>query len=283
MKLSDNKILIVLGMHRSGTSLTANWLEKCGLNIGDDLVGPYVGNSEGHFEDLDFHSLHEKIFKRHGIQSGGLRGKLSFTLSEQDKKDIRALVRRKAEKYEQWGWKEPRTCLFLEAYQEALPNAKHFIVFRDYTEVVDSLLRREYKLLRRKTQNSFIARRLNLLYRLMMKLYQPIWKLNNKKIFLRTWIKYNSELLKNISSIEKEAIICISLEDLITNDQPIIQHLKSWGFDLQYFPVNKIFKEKLLKKKVDIRFPGNLKKEADQILSSLQQLSYGHTEKATVT
>ena len=51
---TKNKILVVVGMHRSGTSLTTNWLQKCGLDIGAKLEGKEFSNPDGHFEDIDF-------------------------------------------------------------------------------------------------------------------------------------------------------------------------------------------------------------------------------------
>lgn len=41
-----------------------------------------------------------------------------------------------------WGWKEPRTTLFLDFWQERLPDARHLFVFQRPWEVVDSLFRR---------------------------------------------------------------------------------------------------------------------------------------------
>jgi hypothetical protein len=48
-------------MHRSGTSLISQWLSHCGLHLGERLLGPGIGNAEGHFEDLDFLEFHEQI------------------------------------------------------------------------------------------------------------------------------------------------------------------------------------------------------------------------------
>jgi len=46
--------LIIAGMHRSGTSLISQWLNRCGLNLGENMIGASSGNVEGHFEDIDF-------------------------------------------------------------------------------------------------------------------------------------------------------------------------------------------------------------------------------------
>ena len=54
-----SKILIIVGMHRSGTSLITQWLYRCGLSIGNKLAPADIGNVEGYFEDSDFLKLHE--------------------------------------------------------------------------------------------------------------------------------------------------------------------------------------------------------------------------------
>ncbi|QJX01930.1 hypothetical protein HML84_05995 [Alcanivorax sp. IO_7] len=41
-----------------------------------------------------------------------------------------------------WGWKDPRTSLFLEQWDELLENPVYFFVFRHPLEVVASLLKR---------------------------------------------------------------------------------------------------------------------------------------------
>ena len=46
--------LVVTGMHRSGTSMVAAYLQQAGVSIGRNLIGPAPGNPRGHFEDRDF-------------------------------------------------------------------------------------------------------------------------------------------------------------------------------------------------------------------------------------
>ena len=51
-------------MHRSGTSLTSNWLHQCGLFLGENLIGPDIGNKFGHFENEDFLHLHVQTLRQ---------------------------------------------------------------------------------------------------------------------------------------------------------------------------------------------------------------------------
>ena len=50
----NGKVFFLAGMHRSGTSLTAMWLQKCGFQLGDNLLSGAWDNKYGHFEDKDF-------------------------------------------------------------------------------------------------------------------------------------------------------------------------------------------------------------------------------------
>ncbi len=47
-------VLIITGMHRSGTSLTAEFLQKISLDLGNNLLKGNYWNPKGYFEDIDF-------------------------------------------------------------------------------------------------------------------------------------------------------------------------------------------------------------------------------------
>ena len=47
-------VLIITGIHRSGTSLTAAFLQKIGLDLGNNLLKGNYWNPKGYFEDIDF-------------------------------------------------------------------------------------------------------------------------------------------------------------------------------------------------------------------------------------
>ena len=51
---SRKKIVVVLGMHRSGTSAVTKSLEALGVQLGDNLMPPVEeANAKGYFEDMD--------------------------------------------------------------------------------------------------------------------------------------------------------------------------------------------------------------------------------------
>lgn len=55
------KVLVVLGMHRSGTSLVANAVRKLGVATGEELMGPNEFNQSGYGEDIRVVRMHDAL------------------------------------------------------------------------------------------------------------------------------------------------------------------------------------------------------------------------------
>ena len=60
--MQKNKVLLILGMHRSGTSLLTRSAKVFGFQFSDNVMPP-AGNIEklGYWEDLDLYRLNEEI------------------------------------------------------------------------------------------------------------------------------------------------------------------------------------------------------------------------------
>src|SRR5450432_585144 len=56
--------VIVLGMHRSGTSAVARLVQELGMNVGANLLPATDGNVYGHFEEAAFIRFHDDLIKR---------------------------------------------------------------------------------------------------------------------------------------------------------------------------------------------------------------------------
>jgi hypothetical protein len=133
--------VIITGMHRSGTSLVASILQRAGLNIGGKLLGPAKGNRRGHFEDIDFLQFHERALARRGHQFLIRETKAIGALLPDEFAEARKMIAERRS-HALWGWKDPRTCLFLNFWHRLLPQAKYIFAFRHPLEVLLSLLRR---------------------------------------------------------------------------------------------------------------------------------------------
>ncbi len=240
-------------MHRSGTSLATQWLYKCGLQIGDQLAGPGRGNVEGHFEDLDFLHLHESILTNNNQPSTGF---VTAALTEIDKNSvvsIQSLLKFKNNLNQQWGWKEPRTCLFLEQYRYLIPSAKYFVLYRNFNDVVDSLIRRDFK-----NQESKFLKKSNSLSLFVWKHYKrrrQLKALHKEKAsaYLKVWIIYNEQLLRHMQSIKSNNFIAINIENLVADSKRVFECIQQqWGFNLSHIDYRKVYKNDLFQNKADI-------------------------------
>jgi len=140
--------LIVAGMHRSGTSLTARFVAALGLDVGDDLLPPDAHNPSGYFEDREFMELHRRALTaarggREGHPDWGwtVSGELDRDAVERLRPEFEALAARRAARGRPWGWKDPRTTVLLDLWDELLPGARYVLVYRPPWDVVGSLLR----------------------------------------------------------------------------------------------------------------------------------------------
>ncbi len=137
----NQSVVIMTGMHRSGTSLTASLLQSAGMYIGDRLMGSNTGNVKGHFEDLDFVDFHQSVLHSQGISVAGWTKHKSLKVQPQYMVAAQNLILGRKE-HSIWGWKDPRTTLFLDFWSQLIPDAKYIFVYRSPWEVVDSLFRR---------------------------------------------------------------------------------------------------------------------------------------------
>lgn len=150
--MSDSRSLpvLILGMHRSGTSYLASRLQALGVDVGQDLVGAQPGNPRGHFEDRDVLRFHESLIaSRRG--SGGWAFDCEMMVTERLNQPWTAEERTRAEELVAprlgtalWGWKEPRTALFISQWKQVLPDYRGVVIFRHPLAVHFSALRRRH-------------------------------------------------------------------------------------------------------------------------------------------
>ncbi len=144
MSESEKEPVIVSGMHRSGTSLMASILEAGGVQMGEKLVPASPQNRRGFYEDVDFLELHRKMLRAARLNDSGWTVQSPIPVNA----ELAAVARRLAEQKaaggdgKLWGWKDPRTLLFMDFWREVFPQARYVFVYRAPWEVVDSLFRR---------------------------------------------------------------------------------------------------------------------------------------------
>ena len=150
MSNPPNQPILILGMHRSGTSFLAQLMQSLGVYIGDDLVGPQKGNLRGHFESRPLLEFHQQLIasrdksERKAFDLDMLvQDALSQELTDEEREAAESLIA-DIQRPDAWGWKEPRTCLFLKLWLELLPEARTLVVYRHPLEVQQSMLRRSH-------------------------------------------------------------------------------------------------------------------------------------------
>lgn len=259
-------------MHRSGTSLITHWLNECGLNLGETFLGAGRGNTDGHYEDIEFLKLHEEILNDNKLPSSGLTEAHDIEISLYHKEKLKSIIKVKNKLYNQWGWKDPRTCLFLDTYKELIPDARYLIIIRDYKAVVSSLLQRDFQDFEKK----YLARTyLKRMYWLKYQRKRRLQEFYNDRAehYLKVWIAYNREILKNVQNLPKHAYVMLNYSMLKSNDANVCSFLnKRWNLSLKYFKFKDVYKEKMISEHVDTDsyiFNKSLLRQAHQLQKNL--------------
>jgi len=211
----NHSVLIITGMHRSGTSLTTSLLQSAGVHIGDRLMDRGNGNTKGHFEDLDFVNLHRESLTQRGVNREGWTTQNNFAFTSEYFDQARSLIKAKNNQTI-WGWKDPRTTLFLDTWQNLIPDAKFIFVYRSPWDVVDSLFRRG-----------------DLIFK------------QDPAIAIQTWISYNQTVL-NFCQQTNNPWVLLRIEDVINYPQLIVK-LINQRLDLNLKKPQKLFDQSLFK------------------------------------
>ncbi|MET0032419.1 MAG: sulfotransferase, partial [Limnospira maxima] len=184
-KKSESQVLIMTGMHRSGTSLTASLLQSAGLHVGRRLMQGTEFNPKGYFENIDFFEFHLDLLRSQGVNIDGWTLQENLDVPDEFIDKANAIVDKNSLSHI-WGWKEPRTTLFLDFWAQLLPDAKFLLIYRSPWDVIDSLYRRGDEIFRNQPE-----------------LAVKYWIFYNQKV-LDFYNKYGDKcLLANIETIVK--------------------------------------------------------------------------------
>lgn len=135
-------VIVVLGMHRSGTSLLSSILVDLGVNMGDNLFMRGKNQPYGHWEDRDFLALNRDILRAAGGKWNDPPSHERITVSGQRLMHRIAKLINEREDGKPWGWKDPRTCLTAHLYHHHLEDARYVYISRKHDDVIESLRKR---------------------------------------------------------------------------------------------------------------------------------------------
>jgi hypothetical protein len=145
--MACNDVICIIGMHRSGTSMIARALNLCGLNLGkdDQLLGPSDSNPLGHFEHSSFLRINESLLAHFGASWLNPPELQQGWETDASLSDLTTEARQLVGTFNDspvWGWKEPRTTLFLPFWKSIMPGLRFVICLRSPLDVARSLEKR---------------------------------------------------------------------------------------------------------------------------------------------
>jgi len=146
----QSRALLVLGMHRSGTSAVAGALRLAGVDLGADLMAPAADNPKGFFEHAGVVAIHERLLHALDRAWNDARplpeGWLDTSAADQASAALEALLRAEFGASPLWAVKDPRMCRLLPLWWLVLERMgvepAALFVLRQPDEVAASLAAR---------------------------------------------------------------------------------------------------------------------------------------------
>jgi len=146
--------IIVLGMHRSGTSAVAGALSSMGVNFGsrEKLIdGHSEVNAKGFWEQRDIVMLNEQLLTAVGSSWEDIRDIDVKRFGSDEihgiKESIKVVLKRDFSFFSLWGLKDPRICkllpVWIDIFKEINVTPRFIIVYRHPEEVARSLEKRD--------------------------------------------------------------------------------------------------------------------------------------------
>ncbi len=145
------KVIVVLGMHRSGTSAVTRGLLALGVSLGDNLTQASRDNVKGFWEDREVVAIDDEILARLGMcwhsightpNAQEWESLLASDVAVRAEAHVRAQIRR----YPLWGVKDPRIPRLLPFWRAIFArcdvNPFFVVIARDPRSVAASLARR---------------------------------------------------------------------------------------------------------------------------------------------
>jgi GT2 family glycosyltransferase len=149
--LAGSTALVVLGMHRSGTSALTGMLHHLGVALGDRLMVATPDNPRGYWEHLDVMRVDERLMAALGwtwddirpLPSGFENGEPSRAAMQ----ELTAILLRDFAGATLWGFKDPRLCRLLPLWTALFTaervEPRYLLALRHPLDVIASLQARD--------------------------------------------------------------------------------------------------------------------------------------------
>jgi Sulfotransferase family len=129
-------IYVILGMHKSGTTLVSQILHQSGINMVDEAISADASYDQGNFyERQSTRQVNEAILKPKSLSLFDIEPLQTLEMSAEQRSQMQTLIRDCAQNYPDWGFKDPRTCLTYPLWASALPEHKIIAIYRSPEEL----------------------------------------------------------------------------------------------------------------------------------------------------
>ena len=223
--------VIIIGMHRSGTSMLTRFISDLGVFMGNDKSE----NDESKF----FQNINRWLLYQSGaswdtpLNTSNLN---SYFIEKSSKIldhrlhsiwSVKYLGLNKFLKYrgiqnmqEPWGWKDPRNTLLLPIYKKIFPNAKIVHIYRNPIDVAISLQTRENK---KQEQNNSKKEKLKVFFLKYERVINHSLVVEDLKKGIDLWEFYTENSFS--SSNYFEDVIHIKYEDFLEDPRLVLYDL----------------------------------------------------------
>jgi len=145
------KVVVILGMHRSGTSALAGALAQMGVDFGKHRISPSKYNPKGYFEHPEIVALHDELLRALGSRwDDYLPLPSSWTETEvvgEIRSSLVGILKRDFGEASLLGFKDPRLCrlmpLWLPIFETPRTELHFVLTVRHPWEVAESLAKRD--------------------------------------------------------------------------------------------------------------------------------------------
>ena len=140
------RIFLILGMHRSGSSLLTQLISSLGIHLGQEIMKADKFNPDGYWENLRVVDLHNRMLEEQGNQWYAPAHPIDTTrLLKKYGEEALLMVSEMDRQGLDWGWKDPRMPLFLDFWLEILKgrDIRFLITNRSPSAIAASLLQRD--------------------------------------------------------------------------------------------------------------------------------------------
>jgi GT2 family glycosyltransferase len=149
--IAGSTALVVLGMHRSGTSALTGMLHHLGVALGSRLMAATPDNPRGYWEHSDIVAVHERLMTALGWGWDDIRSLPAGFEREEPaqtaRSELAAILHRDFAGAPLWGLKDPRLCrlmpLWAAQFAEERVEPRYLLAVRHPLDVAESLSARD--------------------------------------------------------------------------------------------------------------------------------------------